>query len=64
MPPVKKSKAGRKTLAPEPIDVLSVRFPRSVKQALEKCAADDERPASMKLRMIVQKYLRETGYLK
>ena len=64
MAPVKKSKAGRKPLAAEPIDVISVRFPRSIKKALDKCAADDERPASMKLRMIVQKYLRETGYLK
>ena len=64
MPPAKKPKLGRKPIAPEPIAVISVRFPVSIKLALEKCAADDERPASMKLRMIVQKYLRETGYLK
>ena len=63
-PVLHRQKAGRKPLAPEPIAVISVRFPLSIKEALDKCAADDERPASMKLRMIIQKYLRETGYLK
>jgi hypothetical protein len=64
MAAVKKSKAGRKPLAPEPITVMSVRLPLSLKQALDKCAADDARPASMKLRLIVQEYLRANGYLK
>jgi hypothetical protein len=59
----KKAKPGRKPLAPEAIAVISVRLPVSLKLALDKCAADDARPASMKLRLIVQEYLKQNGYL-
>jgi predicted DNA-binding protein len=64
MAPVKKSKAGRKPLSPERIHIISIRLPHTIKLALDKCAADDERPNSVKLRMIIVKYLREAGYLK
>jgi hypothetical protein len=60
----KKSKAGRKPLAAEPIDVMSLRLPRSLKLALDECAADDARPSSMKLRLILAEWLKAAGYLK
>jgi hypothetical protein len=64
MPPRKKTKTGPKPMTAEPIVIMNVRLPASLKKALDKCAADDARPASAKLRLILQEYLREKGFLK
>ena len=60
----KKARPGPKPMVDEPIVLMTIRLPVSIKQALEKYAHDDERPASTKLRLILQEHLREKGYLK
>ena len=59
-----KARPGPKPMADEPVILMNIRLPVSIKQALDKYAHDDARPASTKLRLILQEYLREKGYLK
>jgi hypothetical protein len=59
-----KARPGPKPQVDEPIVLINVRLPVSVKNALEKYAHDDARPASTKLRLILQEHLKEKGYLK
>jgi hypothetical protein len=59
-----KTKTGPKPMAEEPIVIMNIRLPVSIKKASDKCAADDARHASSKLRLILQKHLKEKGYLK
>jgi hypothetical protein len=44
--------------------VLGVRLEPGVRAALDKCAADDERPISVMAHKIIADYLREKDYLK
>jgi hypothetical protein len=59
-----KAKTGPKPMAEEPIVIMNIRLPLSIKKALDKYAADDARPASAKLRLILQEHLKDKGYLK
>jgi len=51
-------------MSAEPIVIMNLRLPAPVKKALDRCAADDARPASAKMRLILQEYLKQAGYLK
>jgi hypothetical protein len=59
-----KAKTGPKPMADEPIVIMNIRLPASIKMALDKYAHDDMRPASSQLRLILQERLKEKGYLK
>jgi hypothetical protein len=46
------------------LSAIGVRFEPAVKKALEKAAADDTRPISVLVQMIVTAWLKEKKYLK
>jgi hypothetical protein len=51
-------------ITPPKATVISVRLGAEEKAALDKYSADDRRPVSMMLRIIVADFLREKEYLK
>ena len=59
-----KAKTGPKPMANEPILIMNIRLPASIKNALDQYAHDDMRPTSSQLRLILVERLKEKGYLK
>ena len=59
-----RAKTGPKPMAEEPIVIMNIRLPVSIKKALDKYAADDARPASAKLSLILQERLKDKVNLK
>jgi hypothetical protein len=55
---------GNRGITPPKATVISVRLGAEEKAALDKYSADDRRPVSMMLRIIVADFLREKEYLK
>jgi hypothetical protein len=59
----KKKRASTRKRATK-LAVLGVRLEPPVREALDECAAADERPISGMAHKIIADYLREKGYLK
>jgi hypothetical protein len=54
-----------KKATPKPVkQMFGIRFDPAVKKALERAAADDRRPVSTLVQLIVADWLKEKGYMK